>query len=177
MKHKSYNIPIIIVSVAVPLLIVSLMFLKPPAVKVGFDLRIIPAFNAAINFTVTLLLLLGYYFMMTRRIIYHKYTMITAFCLSGLFLICYVIYHALSPETRFGGTGWIRPVYFFILITHIILAAVIVPMVLFTLVRGLQQRFDKHRRIARWTWPVWLYVSVTGVIVYLLLSPYYAAPV
>src|SRR6185436_3021094 len=116
----------------------ALIYLKPPAVKVGFDLNIIPAFNAAINFTVSLLLLIGYYFMMTKRITYHKYTMITAFCLSSLFLIFYVVYHLLAEETHFGGVGWIRPVYFLILITHIILAAAIVPMILFTMTRGLQ---------------------------------------
>ncbi len=173
MKHKSYNIPIVIVSIAVPLLIAALFLLNPSSAETGLNIKLIPAFNASINFTVTLLLLLGYYFMMTKRIVYHKYTMITAFCLSALFLILYVIYHSSAPETKFGGTGWIRTVYFFILITHIILAAVIVPMILFTLLRGLQERFDKHRRIAKWTWPLWLYVSVTGVMIYLLLSPYY----
>jgi len=173
MKHKSYNIPVIILSIVVPLMVAALYYLKPPSVRVGFDIKIIPALNASINFTVTLLLLLGYYFMMTGRFIYHKYTMITAFCLSILFLVSYLIYHSVAPETPFGGTGWIRTVYFFILITHIVLAAVIVPMVLFTLIRGLQEQFDKHRRIAKWTWPVWLYVSVTGVMIYLLLSPYY----
>src|SRR5689334_9337758 len=101
MKYKSYNIPIIIISLAIPLVVTALLYLKPPEIKVGFDLKIIPAFNAAINFTVTLLLLLGYYFMMTKRITYHKYTMITAFCLSGLFLVFYVIYHTLASETHF----------------------------------------------------------------------------
>ena len=173
MKEKQLNIFIAIVSVAVPLLVFSLFYLKPPEVKIGFDLSIIPAFNAAINFTVTLLLIVGYIFMKKKMIPFHKYTMITAFSLSSLFLISYVIYHTLAVETHFGGEGWIRPVYFTLLITHIILAAAIVPMILFTLTRGLQSRFDKHRRIAKWTWPLWLYVSVTGVLVYLMLSPYY----
>ncbi len=173
MKEKQLNIFIAIVSVAVPLLVLSLFYLKPPEVKIGFDLSIIPAFNAAVNFTVTLLLIVGYVFMKRKMISFHKYAMITAFCFSSLFLISYVIYHTLAVETHFGGEGWIRPVYFTLLITHIILAAAIVPMILFTLTRGLQSRFDKHRRIAKWTWPLWLYVSVTGVLVYLMLSPYY----
>lgn len=173
MKEKQLNIFVAIVSVAIPLLVFSLLYLKPPAVDLGFDINIIPAFNAAINFTVSLLLCLGYYFMLKKKVQYHKYTMITAFCLSGVFLISYVVYHTLAAETHFGGEGNIRTIYFFLLITHIILAAVIVPMILFTLTRGLQKRFDKHRKIAKWTFPLWLYVSVTGVIVYLMLSPYY----
>ena len=99
--------------------------------------------------------------------------MLTAFALSALFLISYVIYHSLAEETHFGGEGVIRYIYFFILITHIILAAAIVPLVLITLVRGLSNKFDKHRKIARWTFPLWLYVAVTGVVVYLMLRPYY----
>lgn len=173
MKEKHLNIFVAIISLAIPLLVFSLLYLKPPEVKLGFDISLIPAFNASINFTVSLLLIVGYVFMKQNKIQYHKYTMITAFSLSSVFLISYVVYHTLAVETHFGGEGWIRPVYFILLITHIILAAVIVPMILFTLTRGLQERFDKHRRIAKWTWPLWLYVSVTGVIVYLLLSPYY----
>lgn len=153
---------------------IALFYLKPPQVHLNFDLKIIPAFNASINFTVSVLLVTGYIFMKKKMIPFHKYTMITAFILSALFLISYVVYHALAQETKFGGEGWIRPVYFTILISHIILAAAIVPMILFTLTRGLQSRFDKHRRIAKWTFPLWLYVSVTGVIVYLLLAPYYS---
>lgn len=173
MKEKQFNILVAIISVAIPLVVLCLFYLKPPEIKIGFDLSIIPAFNASINFTVSLLLIVGYYYMKQNKIQYHKYTMITAFSLSSVFLVSYVVYHTLAVETHFGGEGWIRPVYFSLLITHIILAAVIVPMILFTLTRGLQEKFDQHRRIAKWTWPLWLYVSVTGVIVYLLLSPYY----
>ena len=173
MKEKQLNIFVIIISVAIPLVVFSLLYLKPPSVNLGFDINIIPAFNASINFTVSLLLCLGYYFMLKKKTQFHKYTMITAFSLSGVFLISYVVYHTLAEETHYGGHGFIRAVYFFLLITHIILAAIIVPMILFTLTRGLQQRFDKHRRIAKWTWPLWLYVSVTGVVVYLMLSPFY----
>jgi putative membrane protein len=99
--------------------------------------------------------------------------MLAAFALSAVFLIMYVVYHTLSDETHFGGQGWIRPVYYFLLITHIILAAVILPLILITLSRGLQQKFDKHRKIAKITLPLWLYVTVTGVIVYFMIAPYY----
>jgi len=99
--------------------------------------------------------------------------MITAFVLSCIFLISYVVYHLFSAPTHYGGEGALKYIYFFILITHISLSAIIVPLVLFTMTRALQSRFDKHKRIARWTFPIWLYVAVTGVIVYLMLSPYY----
>ena len=113
---------------------------------------------------------------------------LTAVVLSTLFLICYVIYHASNPSTRFGDlnhdgvlsddeklrVGGLRYVYYFILVSHILLSAVIVPLVLFTLQKAFQEKFDKHRRLARITWPVWLYVAVTGVIVYLMISPYYS---
>jgi putative membrane protein len=173
MRDRSLNWAIGVVSIAIPLVVLSLFYLKPPDLQAGFDLRILPAFNAALNFSTALLLITGFYFIRNKKIQSHRLCMITAFCLSAVFLISYVIYHALTEPVSYGGEGMIRNVYFFILITHIILAAVIVPLVLITLVRGLQQRFDRHRRIARWTFPLWLYVAVTGVIVYLMLSPYY----
>ena len=99
--------------------------------------------------------------------------MISAMSLSVLFLVSYIAHHLLTGDTKFGGTGFIRPVYFFILITHIFLAAVILPFILFTAYRGLTAEWPLHRRIAKITWPIWLYVSVTGVVVYLMISPYY----
>ncbi len=101
--------------------------------------------------------------------------MVAAFCTSTVFLISYVLYHARVGSVPFHGQGWIRPVYFFILITHIVLAASIVPLALVTLSRALREQFDRHKRIARWTLPVWLYVSVTGVVIYFLLYHLYAA--
>jgi len=99
--------------------------------------------------------------------------MLSAFFLSALFLISYVIYHSATESTSFGGAGLIRTVYFFILITHIVLAAAILPLILITMSRALSSRFDRHRKIARITFPLWLYVSVTGVVVYLMIAPYY----
>jgi len=173
MKERSYNIPIAIVSIAVPLVVVFLFFLKPPQLNLGLDLRLLPAFHAALNFTTALLLLAGYYCIRTGRRTIHKYCMITCFVLSCIFLTSYVVYHTFSPPTHFGGEGVIKYVYFFILITHISLSAIIIPLVLFTMTRALQDRFEIHKRIAKWTFPIWLYIAVTGVIVYAMLSPYY----
>jgi putative membrane protein len=131
----------------------------------------LPAMNATLNGTSAILLSLGYYFIRQRAISAHKRCMIGAFSTSALFLISYLIYHL---PGRFGsvhytGSGWIRIVYFTILISHTILAAVIVPLVLITLSRAWNARFEKHKRIARWTLPVWFYVSVTGVVIYWML--------
>ncbi|MBX7108373.1 MAG: DUF420 domain-containing protein [Chitinophagales bacterium] len=173
MKERSVNWAIAIVSVTVPLLVLILFYIKPPDVRVGFDLRILPALNASLNFSTALLLITGYYFIRHKKISSHRLCMITAFCFSALFLVFYVIYHALTEATLYGGQGMIRNIYFFILITHIVLAAAILPLILITLVRGLQEKFDRHRKIARWTFPLWLYVAISGVVVYLMLSPYY----
>ncbi|MEO6168882.1 MAG: DUF420 domain-containing protein [Chitinophagales bacterium] len=173
MKERSINWAIGIVSITIPLIVLLLFYIKPPDVKVGFDLRILPALNASLNFSTAVLLLTGFYFIKNKNIRSHRLCMITAFCFSALFLIFYVIYHALTEPALYGGQGMIRNIYFFILITHIVLAAAILPLILITLVRGLQAKFDRHRKIARWTFPLWLYVAVTGVVVYLMLSPYY----
>jgi len=173
MKDKSINWAIGIVSVAIPLVVFTLFYIKPPDVRVSFDLKILPAFNASLNFSTAILLITGFYFIRNKKIRSHRLCMLSAFCLSSIFLISYVIYHTFTEPVSFGGQGLIRYFYFFILITHIVLAAVIVPLVLVTLTRALRERFDRHKKIARWTFPLWLYVAVTGVIVYLMLSPYY----
>jgi uncharacterized membrane protein YozB (DUF420 family) len=134
----------------------------------------LPAVNATLNGISAVLLLIGYALIRRRRIEQHRRVMIAAFATSTLFLICYVIYHANVGSRPFTGQGPIRNVYFFILITHIVLAAFVPPMALVTLVRGLRSRFDQHARLARWTLPIWLYVSVTGVIVYVMLYQLYA---
>jgi uncharacterized membrane protein YozB (DUF420 family) len=135
----------------------------------------LPALNAILNSVSAILLITGYAFIRQKNIKAHKASMISAFVTSTLFLTSYLIYHfskELGP-TRFLGEGIVRPVYFFILITHTALAIVIVPMVFVTFSRALKKRFDPHRKIARWTLPIWLYVSVTGVIVYLMLYQLY----
>lgn len=134
----------------------------------------LPAVNATLNGLSAVFLSFGYYFIKAKKPIPHRNSMLAAFVTSTVFLACYLTYHfSVRVVTKFQGQGWIRPVYFFILITHIILAVIIVPMILVTLNRGLRARFDTHKRIARLTWPLWMYVSVTGVIVYLLLYQIY----
>jgi uncharacterized membrane protein YozB (DUF420 family) len=129
----------------------------------------LPALNASLNGVATVFLVAGYVLIRRRRIAAHRASMMAAVAASALFLISYVIYHANAGSKPFTGTGPIRAIYFFILLTHIVLAAAIVPMVLITLSRALQKRFDRHAAIARWTLPIWLYVSVTGVVIYLML--------
>lgn len=129
----------------------------------------LPALNATLNATCAVLLLIGWMLIKRGRIQQHRAVMIAAVSTSALFLISYLIYHAQVGSVRFTRTGFIRIVYFTVLLTHTVLAVVIVPMVLVTLSRGLSGRYDPHRRIARWTLPIWLYVSITGVIVYVML--------
>jgi putative membrane protein len=173
MRDRYISVAITLVSVAIPLVVLLVFYMKPPDVYVGFDLRILPAVNASLNFTTAVLLCFGFYFIRNKQIRSHRLCMISAFILSALFLVSYVTYHSLTEATHFGGTGMISYIYFTLLISHIILAAVIVPLVLITLTRALRERFDQHRKIARWTFPLWLYVAVTGVVVYLMLRPYY----
>ena len=129
----------------------------------------LPALNATLNATCTVLLVIGWILIKRGRIRQHRGVMIAAVSVSALFLVSYLVYHAQVGSVRFTKVGLIRTVYFTVLLTHTILAAAIVPMVLVTLSRGLSGRYDPHRRIARWTMPIWLYVSITGVIVYVML--------
>jgi uncharacterized membrane protein YozB (DUF420 family) len=131
--------------------------------------RDLPTLNAALNATSAVLLVAGWLLIRRGRREAHRRAMLAAVACSGLFLVSYLVYHAQVGSVRFQGQGTIRTVYFAILLTHTVLAAAILPLVLVTLVRALQQRFDRHRRIARVTFPLWLYVSVTGVVIYVML--------
>ena len=133
------------------------------------DVRDLPALNATLNSISTLLLLFGFYFIKRREIERHKLCMGLAFAASCIFLISYLVYHFNVGSVPFEKQGWIRAVYFSILISHIILAAAIAPLALLTLYRAWKSEFAKHRKIARWTWPIWMYVSVTGVMIYVML--------
>lgn len=134
-----------------------------------FDTRALPALNAILNATAAVLLCVGYVMIRRRRVPRHRAAMIAAFVTSTLFLVSYVVYHAQAGSRPFPGRGPIRVVYFTILITHVVLAATIVPLSLMTLAQAFRGRYDLHRRIARRTLPLWLYVSVTGVVIYLML--------
>ena len=129
----------------------------------------LPAVNAALNTLSTILLTCGYVFVRRQRQVAHRNCMIGAVISSALFLTCYLIYHYNAGRTVFRDPAWFRPIYLTILLTHTILAVVIVPMVLTTLYRAATRQFDRHKKIARWTWPIWMYVSITGVIIYFLL--------
>ena len=133
----------------------------------------LPLTNALLNGASTILLLTGYYFIRTKDIHRHRLCMIAAFCTSIIFLFSYVIYHAEVGSVHFTGLGWIRPVYFSILLTHTALATVLPILAAITLFRALKRRFSRHRALARWTFPIWLYVSFTGVVIYLLLYRIY----
>ena len=129
----------------------------------------LPAVNATLNALSGILLVTGYTLIRSRRIEQHRKVMIAAFITSSLFLVSYIVYHAQVGSVRFTRHGFVRPLYYTILITHVTLAVLVLPLAIVTLSRGLKARFAQHRRIARWTFPIWLYVSVTGVLVYVLL--------
>lgn len=157
-----------IVFVAVVALKNIALDLNPP-----FDIHIFARINAVINSLVSILLIAGLWAVKSQKYELHKRIMLSAILMSVLFLVSYICHHLLAGDTKFGGQGSIRLIYFFILITHIILAAVILPFILFTSYRAMVGEWPAHRKIARLTWPIWLYVSVTGVVVYLMISPYY----
>ncbi len=133
----------------------------------------LPKLNACINGTCSILLILSLYFIRKKNIEMHKKINIITFALSSVFLVSYVMFHYFVKETHFGGEGIIKSIYYFILLTHIVLAAVVLPLILLSFYRGLQMQVELHKKLVRWSYPIWLYVTVTGVIVYLMISPYY----
>jgi putative membrane protein len=142
-------------------------------VDLGFDKHLFASVNAVINSIVSFLLIVGLIAVKRKNYLIHKRVMIIAIICSCVFLVSYICHHLFTGETKYGGTGAIRYFYLFILATHIILAAVILPFILFSAYRGLTGEYARHRKISKITWPIWLYVSITGVIVYLMISPYY----
>lgn len=160
-------------SVVVFAVVVSLGKFKILGVELGFDPHIFATVNAFINTTVTLCLLIGLFFVKQRKLEQHRAVMMFAMVLSFLFLVSYILHHLLTADTHFGGEGLIRYFYFPLLISHIVLAAIILPFILLTTYRALTADFVAHKKIARITFPIWLYVSISGVLVYILISPYY----
>ncbi len=158
-----------LVSVAALVVLGALMLGRAPASGAGLDASALPTVNAVLNGTSAVLLTAGFVCIRRRDVRAHRACMLGAFAVSVLFLASYVVYHAQAGSRPFGGQGWIRPVYFALLLSHIALAATIVPLALTTIYRGLSAQLDRHVRVARWTLPIWLYVSVTGVVVYWLL--------
>lgn len=187
MKQKNLTLPIIIVSVAIPLGVAFILLVPHVKISLGFNTSALPLFHALLNSSTAILLLASLYFIKNKQIGAHKTANLLAVVLSTVFLVSYVIYHSSNPSVKFGdanhdgilseaekaAAGSLRYIYYFILTSHIVLSGVIVPLVLFTLQRAFQEKFDRHRKLARITWPIWFYVAVTGVVVYLMISPYY----
>lgn len=174
MKQRNYTPIIVFLSIAINLIIAILYFMPKNNDFGHLDLTFLPFLNAVMNsftfvFLVAALVSIAKY----KNIQLHRRYIFAAFSSTAVFLVSYLIYHGLAPSTSYGGEGILRPIYYFILITHIVLSAVIVPLALITTARGLNMKVEKHKKIARWTMPMWLYVSATGVIVYIMISPYY----
>ena len=156
---------------AAVLLLVS--FMHKFHIETSLDFSFLPAVYSALNALTALILLAGLYFIKNKQPKKHEQAMTSAMVTSLLFLLGYVLYHMTTPDTKFLGEGWIRPVYFFLLITHIVLAAVIFPFVLFTFIRAYTGQFGRHKKMSRWVYLLWLYVAVTGPVLYLMIKPYY----
>ena len=185
--QRNFTKAIIIVSIAIPLAVAFLILVPQAKIDVGFNTRSLPLFHAILNSSTAILLLASLYFIRHGQVAAHRTANWIAVALSTVFLVSYVLYHASNPSVRYGdlnhdgvlsdgekaSAGVMRYVYYFILSSHILLSGIIIPFVLFTLQRAYQRRFPQHRRLARITWPLWFYVAVTGVVVYVMISPYY----
>lgn len=174
--EQKYSKFIILVSILIPVVVAILFSVKLK--DFGYEvepLSFLPPIYATINGITALVLVTGVLAIKNGKRNLHERLMTTAIVLSVAFLVMYVAYHMTSESTKFGGEGIIRPIYFFILITHILLSIATIPLVLITYVRALSNKFDKHKKIAKITFPIWLYVAVTGVVVYLMIAPYYVS--
>ena len=167
--ERKYKPWIVVLSIVIPLA-VALLF----SVKIeGYNTSFLPPIYATLNGMTAILLVTAVWAIRNKKQALHQKLMTTAIVFSALFLVLYVIYHATSDSTPYGGQGAIRGIYFVLLISHILLSIGIIPLVLITYVRALSRRFDRHKKIARITFPLWLYVAVSGVLVYIMISPYY----
>ncbi|MCB0489558.1 MAG: DUF420 domain-containing protein [Cyclobacteriaceae bacterium] len=169
MAQEPYKKLIIVLSVVIPLAVALLFQVKIE----GYDFSFLPPIYATINGVTAVLLILAVWAIKNKKRTLHERLMKVSLSLSALFLVMYVLYHITSDSTPYGGEGPVKYLYYFILITHILLSIAVVPLVLFTLSRALSANFEKHKALAKFTFPIWLYVAVTGVVVYLMISPYY----
>lgn len=172
-KEKNYTPIIISLTTLINLIIVFLFFLPKQDRDIPFDLTLLPRLNAIFNSFTFIFLLAALFFILRKNIKMHRNFIFAAFTTTTLFLVTYLTYHYLAPSTPYGGEGLLKSIYYFILISHISLAPIVVLLALFSLVWGLTRNVTKHRKISRWTMPIWLYVSLSGVLVYVLISPYY----
>lgn len=168
--EKRMNVVAYVVSFLV-LILVGLM--RRVKIDLGMDFGFLPPFHASLNALTAIILIVAYVFIRQKKVEAHRRAIYAAMACSALFLLSYVLYHFTTPETRFGGEGGLRYLYFFFLITHVVLAALILPFILLTFNRAYTNQFDRHRKMARWVFPLWLYVALTGPICYLMLKPYY----
>jgi putative membrane protein len=172
-NNKLYLSIIGVLSVVIPI-VVAVLFSIPQTGGLGaVDVSFLPKLNVVLNSSTAIALVLGFAFVKNKNVVYHRLSMFAAFTFSSLFLVSYVIYHFQAEHTLFGGVGFVKVVYLSLLLSHILLAICIVPLVLLTIYFALSEQIIKHKKIAKWTFPIWLYVAVTGVIVYLMISPYY----
>jgi putative membrane protein len=172
-SDKKFLVLIAILSIAIPV-VVAMLFFMPKEGSSSVDVSFLPTLHAILNSMTAVALVVGYYNIRKGNIKIHRGAMATAFGLSAIFLVSYVTYHFLGERTIYGGDGFLKLFYYFILLTHIVLAVVIVPLVLLSMYFALSEQFVRHRRVSKWTFPIWLYVAVTGVLVYILISPYYS---
>jgi putative membrane protein len=171
---NKYNKWIIVLSIVIPLVVTLLFGINLR--DMGFDVKpltFLPPIYATINGFTALILLIAFWAIKNKHIVLHENLMTTAIGCSAAFLVMYVAYHMTSDSTKFGGEGLIRYIYYFVLITHILFSVVIIPFVLITYVRAITNNFERHKKIAKITFPMWLYVAISGVIVYIMISPYY----
>jgi putative membrane protein len=187
-QNNKIMILVAVLSVAIPVVVAVLLYI-PQTGKLGdFNVSFLPTLNAVLNSFTALCLIAGYYFVKNKNVKGHRTMMVSAFVASSLFLVSYVLYHFQAPSTRYGdinadgvvdaaelaAAGATRAVYFVILLSHIVLAAIVVPFVLLSIYFGITNQVVRHRKLSKWTFPIWLYVAITGVVVYLMISPYYA---
>lgn len=170
LDDKKYNKLIVVLSVVIPIAVAVLFGVRIPNVE---PLSFLPPIYATINGLTAVILTIAFFAIKNKKLVLHENLMTTAIWCSVAFLVMYVAYHMTSDSTKFGGEGIIKYVYYFILITHILLSIVVIPFVLITYVRAITNNIEKHKKIAKITFPLWLYVAVTGVVVYIMISPYY----
>lgn len=171
-KEQKANRVITILSLAIPIAVAVLLGIRQK-MDLGSWTTYLPHLNGIINSITSVLLLVGFYFIRQKNIVAHKRTMLAAFTFGSLFLVSYVLYHLTNESTPFGGQGWIRPVYYFLLVSHIVLSVVVVWFVLRAVYFALSGQIARHKQTVKYAFPIWLYVSITGVVVYLLIKPYY----
>ncbi|PKQ44384.1 DUF420 domain-containing protein [Confluentibacter flavum] len=170
LDEKKYNKLIVILSIAIPVVVAILFGVKIPNVE---PLSFLPPIYATINGLTAIILVFALIAIKNKNLVLHENLMTTAIWCSAVFLVMYVAYHMTSDSTKFGGEGVIKYIYYFILITHILLSIIVIPFVLITYVRAITNNIEKHKKIAKITFPLWFYVAVTGVMVYIMISPYY----